>query len=65
MTQIQKWPKLKNDPNSKMTQIQKWPKFKSDPNSKMTQIISFCIFVFPYLVFLYFCVFAVSPYCGL
>ena len=38
MTQIQKWPKFKNDPNLKMTQIQIWPKFKYDPNSKMTQI---------------------------
>ena len=40
LTQIQKWPKYKNNPKSKMTQnlkkikndqIQKWP------NSKMTQ----------------------------
>ena len=36
--QIQKWPKIKNEPNSKVTQIQKWPKFKNDPNSKKTQI---------------------------
>ena len=37
MTQIQKRPRFKNDPNSKMTQFQKWPKFKNDLNSKMTQ----------------------------
>ena len=38
MTKIQKWPKLKNDPNSKTTQIKKWPKFENDLNSKMTLI---------------------------
>ena len=37
MIQIPKWPKLKNDPNSKMTQFLKWPKFKNDPNSEMTK----------------------------
>ena len=37
MTQIQKWPKFKNDPNSKITQNQKWPKTNNVPNSKMTQ----------------------------
>ena len=43
MTQIHKWTKFKNDPNSKwpkfkMTQIQNWPKVKNDQNSKNTQI---------------------------
>ena len=29
MTQIQKWPKIKNDQKPIMSQIQKWPKIKS------------------------------------
>ena len=46
LTQIQKWPKYKNNPKSKMTQNlkkkSKMTKFKNDqvqkwPNSKMTQ----------------------------
>ena len=37
MTSIKKWPKFKNDPNSKITQNQKWPKTNNVPNSKMTQ----------------------------
>ena len=47
LTQIQKWPKYKNNPKSKMTQnlkkkkfkndqILKWPKSKNDPKAKMT-----------------------------
>ena len=36
MTQIHKWPKFKNDTNSKMIQIQNLPKFINVPNSKMT-----------------------------
>ena len=52
LTQIQKWPKYKNNPkskmtqnfkknfkkwpNSKMTQKQKWPIIKNDPNLKNT-----------------------------
>jgi hypothetical protein len=38
MSQIQKYPKIKNIPNSKMSQIQKYPKFKNVPNSKISQI---------------------------
>ena len=38
MSQIQKCPKFKNVPNSKMTQIKKCSKFKNYPNLKMTQI---------------------------
>ena len=48
MTQIQKWPKLKNElslkdhpnqksPKLKINQIKKLPKFKNDPKSKMTK----------------------------
>ena len=38
LTQIQKWLKFKNDPNSKMTLIQKWPKFINDPNKKLPKL---------------------------
>ena len=50
MTQNQKWPKIKNNPKSKMTQNQKWPqnqkrpKIKNDPKSKMTEIKKWPIF---------------------
>ena len=43
MTRIKKWPKFKNDPNSKITQNQRYPKrypkLKKCPNSIMTQIL--------------------------
>ena len=49
MTQNQEWPKIKNepkskmtktknDPNKKMTQIQNWPKIKNYQKPKMSQI---------------------------